>query len=297
MSKKEFKEDRRHGSSSFPLEVYYNNRGFPSYFNENRIQDNYMFAHHWHEEVEFLYLVRGNALFQIDEDLIELHAGEAIFIKSGAMHAGYSLDNSYCEDHALVFDFKMLSGDDICQNKYIDPIILGKYNLPQVITWKSPWGEKVLKTLKDIFIRFNEKAFGYELFIKSDLYNILAEIISSDSLLKATKTRQKEKRIERLKPIINYIHQQYSNHIDIKELAAQANMSEYYFFRFFKSITGRTPVEYINYFRIDKAAKMLRNLDAKITDIAMEVGFNNFSYFIKIFKKFKGCTPSEFRVF
>jgi predicted Rossmann fold flavoprotein len=70
---------------------------------------------------------------------------------------------------------------------------------------------------------------------------------------------------------------------------------EGHFCRFFKRLVRKTPVEYINYYRVNRAVKLLENEDAKIIEIAMDVGFDSFSYFISMFKRYMKCTPSQYR--
>ena len=86
-----------------------------------------------------------------------------------------------------------------------------------------------------------------------------------------------------------------SNKIYIEDLALEANMNVQYFCRFFKSVIGKTPVEYINSYRIEKATELLQTETLSISNIALSVGIDNFSYFVKQFKKYKNCTPSQYR--
>ncbi|MNJ63181.1 Regulatory protein SoxS [compost metagenome] len=72
-------------------------------------------------------------------------------------------------------------------------------------------------------------------------------------------------------------------------------MSEGQLCRFFKSMTRQTPMDYINSYRIRQAVELLREPDRKISDIALEVGYDNISYFIRVFRKAMNCSPSEFR--
>ena len=72
-------------------------------------------------------------------------------------------------------------------------------------------------------------------------------------------------------------------------------MNSQYFCRFFKSVIGKTPIDYINNYRIEKSVELLVTTNDKILNICYSVGFDNFSYFIKTFKKIKNCTPSEYR--
>jgi AraC-like DNA-binding protein len=94
---------------------------------------------------------------------------------------------------------------------------------------------------------------------------------------------------------LNYIKENYHERICIDDLANVVNLTRYHFGRFFKSLTGQTPIDYINYFRINQAVRLLEDENRKIMDIALEVGFDNFSYFIERFKIYKKCTPSEYR--
>ena len=78
-------------------------------------------------------------------------------------------------------------------------------------------------------------------------------------------------------------------------MANVCGMSPKYFCEYFKSMTGYTPVEYLNVSRISKAAKLLLNTDEPVTQIALDCGYNDLSYFIKQFGKHKGMSPGKFR--
>lgn len=92
-----------------------------------------------------------------------------------------------------------------------------------------------------------------------------------------------------------HIHSNYYLKLDSGTLAKLIDLSNEHFRRFFKSQLGKTPVEYINYYRINIAASLLKNNDERIIDIAMKTGFENIGYFIKVFKKITKSTPSEYR--
>jgi len=85
------------------------------------------------------------------------------------------------------------------------------------------------------------------------------------------------------------------NKIYISDLAQLVNMSEDNLFKFFKTLTGKTPIGYINLYRIEMAEGLLRDNHIPLTEICFSVGFDNISYFIKTFKKYKNCTPKEYR--
>ena len=78
-------------------------------------------------------------------------------------------------------------------------------------------------------------------------------------------------------------------------MAQVAGVSPKYFCSFFKTMTAKTPVEYLNNYRVEKAAAMLLSSDSSVTDIAFSCGFNDLSYFIKVFRDLKGISPKKFR--
>ena len=72
-------------------------------------------------------------------------------------------------------------------------------------------------------------------------------------------------------------------------------MSPKYFCRFFRTITQQTPMDYVNYYRIERAARLLSSADWSVTAVGLECGFNDSSYFVKAFKKYKGITPKQYQ--
>ncbi len=91
------------------------------------------------------------------------------------------------------------------------------------------------------------------------------------------------------------IETKYSTPLTLEDLANAAGMSPKYFCSVFKSMTGHSPVEYLNIYRIDQAAWLLRAGSEELINIAYSCGFKDFSYFIRMFKKIKGTTPLKYR--
>ncbi len=100
---------------------------------------------------------------------------------------------------------------------------------------------------------------------------------------------------DRLQQTLDFISANYASPFSLRELAAQASLSERQFLRVFKNAYGLTPTEYIGKLRIERARDILLETDCPITTIAMECGFSDSSYFAKYFKKLVGCSPTEYR--
>lgn len=100
------------------------------------------------------------------------------------------------------------------------------------------------------------------------------------------------RRVQRVK---DYIDQNYRDEIRLQELADLANMTPTAFSRFFKLRTNRNISDYIIDVRLGHAARLLADSTMSVVEICYHCGFNNISYFNRVFRKRKDCTPTEFR--
>ena len=82
----------------------------------------------------------------------------------------------------------------------------------------------------------------------------------------------------------------------LNELSRIAGMSPKYFCSYFHSIIHRTPIDYLNYYRIERACSELSTSDLTLTEVAYRCGFSDVCYFIKTFKRYKGITPRRYRL-
>lgn len=95
--------------------------------------------------------------------------------------------------------------------------------------------------------------------------------------------------------MIKFIHENFSDDIELSGIAERFNINIYHFCHIFKDFTGKTFKEYLNKVRVDKAEQLLLNTDASISEIAFLSGFNDSNYFSRKFKQIKGKTPREIR--
>lgn len=132
--------------------------------------------------------------------------------------------------------------------------------------------------------------------IKAHLYEMIAVFYDYKKFkYLGEDSKDNNYKISNIKKVLSYIHEKYYEKIYIEDLAKLLGMNSQYFCRYFKKLLGKTPTEYINEVRIEKAKEMLLETNDKIIEIAISCGYDNIGYFIKRFKEQKHMSPTQYR--
>lgn len=119
--------------------------------------------------------------------------------------------------------------------------------------------------------------------------------IDEFSCLKPNLIKDKKKTSKYVLKMIDYVNENYNEKISIQDLVEKLGASSTFLNNEFKKETTYTFNDYVNRYRINKAINLMKEGDEKIYNIASEVGFKDYRYFINVFKKYTNCTPTEFR--
>ncbi len=247
---------------------------------------------HWHNEMEFFWLEQGDLLFHIEDTTFPLHAGEIIFIPPGLIHHANNTGNIAPKFHAFVLDGSFLIPPYETErfNTYILPVLHNNLGFAVKLTKGIPWQENIIEYLKNICLNKNAGELqirGLSLIIWNLMYqNLIAKTVHSPI---------NSPRMDKLAAVMDYIHNNYSQSIALEDLAELVHLSSGQFCRSFKEFTGMTPFYYLIRYRILQSCNDLLSTDKKITDIATSCGFNNISYYNRVFLKIMGMTPKEYR--
>lgn len=274
-----FNEDKQRGTYDFPFEFYHVDKSHPQY----------MMSYHWHIEYEIIRIIEGTFDATLDEKTFTASAGDLLFVNSSILHSGVPHD---CVYECLVFDMNtFLKHNPACQ-PYIQKIIDHRALIFHHFHRER---QDICQTVDRIFDAFLQKQTGYELTVYGGFYQFFGLIFASHLYYEEPpQSLRDHKKIHQLKNVLEYIDANYQNSITLEQLSASAHMSPKYFCRFFQELTHRTPMDYLNYQRIEHAAYMLSTSHETVTDIAYACGFNDLSYFIKTFKKYKNVTPGQY---
>jgi len=253
-----------------------------------------IFNEHWHEQLQLLYFTSGAASIHCNAVSHELRAGDTLLINSNEIHYGtnYSQETRY---YILKINFKTLFDRQpkAEQMQYLAPLLENRLFFQNKIS-RDP---KLNGLIGQIIAEHDEQAPGYELSVTAAVYNIIVYLLRcyQQKSMAATRPTNQMRSLDQLRPALVYLDRHYSENIELDNLARLGNMSPQHFCRLFKALTGRRPMDYMNFLRINKAIMLLAENHLNISEIALAVGFNDTNYFSRVFKKYQRLSPSKFR--
>ncbi len=280
-------ETQPHGDAMFPLSVH---EIVTQAERAERLQC------HWHREMEFFMVTGGEGMFQIDAEHISFETGDIFFVNSNMLHSVEVPAGQPMSFAAVVFDPVLLLGQihDSIWQKYIAPVREGTIHFPDKIGKNDAVWVQASAGLRKIADAYRRQNDGYELEIKIALLEIW-ELLYRQSARGVSGRKGMNSRVELIKDIMTYMREHCTEDISVRELAGQNSMSASQFCRFFHSMAHMTPVTYINSCRITESCQKLLNTDRPVGEIAIDCGFDNISYFNRVFMRMMHRKPSEYR--
>lgn len=276
MNYSELYENKKRGTFDFPIELYY----------VDSASARYHMPLHWHLEYELILVLKGSFELSLDGKNYMVNAGNCAWIGDGVVHGGIPHD---CVYECVVFDLGTLLHDTpVCSRSAAE--FLADEN---GYTGIFEAGSKQAELADKIFESMEKEQKGYEWTTVGLMWQLMGSLINTKA--KNISLSKNRRQIIRLKNVLTYIRNNYENPITLAEIADVAGMVPRYFCRAFSDMTGKTPIEYLNYYRIESAGERLLLTDESITDIALGCGFNDMSYFSKTFSRYKGMSPSIYR--
>lgn len=235
---------------------------------------------HWHEHLELLLFVGDGCNFCCNGENVKVSKNDFIVVNSNEIHS-FSAEGAVEHFYILIWpkffediDFEnIIIETHIKKDSFIKECVLNMYN------------------------EYKQKKAGYDMHIKAYAYMLTGYLMRNYKKERLTENDiiQKRTKIKRLDKIFEYISENYRGNITTAQIAKMCYLNESYLCRFFKKATGITLLSYINEYRIEKAAVLLRNTEENITNVALNAGFSDLNYFSRIFKKNMGCSPKEYR--
>lgn len=307
MSKKEFPKQKQSNLSAdciVPVPRPFQEPDYPvdTYYFQISMLSMLMVRWHWHEEVELILVKSGEAWVKTEDSNVVLKEGQAMFINQNLLHSIRSSGGNDGEVYSLRFHPSFLFGYEkqSLSSKYLAPLANSSYFKYLILDGQTPASSEMLQLVRRAVNVDLERAFGYELEMKSLLsrfwFLMLPNAISQKPSPAPTHAATFDSL--RIKTAIRYIEDHHTDAITLEEIADSIHISKSECCRCFKRTLGITPFEYLMKYRIFESARKMQQKEAvaeTISDLAASVGFNSPSYFNKIFKKYLKCTPLQYK--
>ncbi len=247
---------------------------------------------HWHHDVEFIAVIEGSILYNVNGEIIRMCAGEGIFVNAQQFHCILSDDGAYSQFYCAVLHPMLLCSLSRVEQLYVAPVLTNE-NIPYIfLENRIPWHAEILHYVEQIYE--TSRSGAAELKIQQEflkLWEVLHENMGERNEVPVVERHH----LSSLKNMITYIHRYYREKITLADICKAGSVGKTSCTAIFKEYMACTPIGFLTEFRLQKAVELLRETDMSITDIAYETGFSGASYFAETFRGKFGCSPREYR--
>ena len=278
----ELKENKPHGTKDDPFSTYHIENAGRSF----------QIPVHWHDEFEIIYVRSGFLAVSISGESYIGKTGDAFVVSPGNLHLMGSQTGTV-DYYTFLFPLKYISfrTDDMLDEKLLEPLNSGHLMIcPRV----KDTAKELCEQLVDIYMAKkdeSESKITTQVGTKIILLQFILEmwkkgfVIENDT--SGRNTVEKE--------MVSYIQQNFTGKISLREFGEQFHLSEKYISRYFKEHFHITLSQYVTYLRLEHAKQLLQDTDIPVTDVAMQSGYQNVSYFIRSFQKAYAVSPLKYR--
>lgn len=272
----DYNERVSHEMRNIPLSFYHVDMKHPAY----------RAPLHWHRHSEIVRVLSGKLKMYLDEKKINLLPGDILFINQEIIHGFFPMN---CVYEIINFDTdEILMHTSFCNNA----LQIFTNSHVAVLPFHPTEDSTIYQLANQLFTFASSKEEKQDLLTLGALFELLGTIYAKHHYTENAKSSTSAKLF---KPLLEYIEKSYMNSITLADMAQVSGMSASHFSVLFHEFFRQTPIDYLNSYRIERASLLLINSDIPVTEVAYRCGFNDSSYFVKVFKKYKKITPKKYR--
>ncbi|BDF69312.1 AraC family transcriptional regulator [Oscillospiraceae bacterium] len=274
----------------------YGTDGFPFACYRDKLQDyrEQLIGWHWHREFEFTYISSGTVEFRAGTVHSSLSAGDCLFINSNTIHSFSNQEQA--ELMHLIFSPEFIAPkDSLIFQKYVQPFLSADCDFITLNQACAP-DEPICQRIAQIFLEMQKPDAAKELDISIQLQLLWKDLwVYAGTTLHPSEKPGKKAAQSRLRSMLDYIQAHYAERLSLEDIAHSANISKSEALRCFKTGLQITPVNYLNDYRLNRAAGLMMSTSKTVETVALDVGFQSDGYFCYAFRKKFGCSPSVYR--
>ncbi|WP_337099043.1 helix-turn-helix domain-containing protein [Paenibacillus sp. YIM B09110] len=247
---------------------------------------------HYHKQLELLLVLSGELDVYVEEEHFHIAAGDVVLIGASELHRDRSI--GVLDYIVLQFDLEQFYDQStIPYMRYFSETQMPLSKANYIFHLNHSIKQQTASLTKEILEEATRKDTGYELAVSILIKQILLLLLRGDS--RKVLTLQEDFDRTRLRPVLDYIEMHLTDRIQVEEVCKIANMSYYYFVKYFKKTIGLSFTEYVNYRKVKWAERILLTKDLSISEVGERIGMPNMAHFYKMFKKYNDCSPKQFQ--
>lgn len=264
----------------------------PFYFHKGRfsLYPDYAMEEHWHDEAELVISLSGHMTYNVNGQLVKIREGEGIFINSRRLHSAFSAERTECRYIVILFHPMILCTAKQLEQELVLPVLdssLDFIHLKQNVTWEN----EIIRYVHLIAEKSDENVAVLSAI--GSLHFIWSEIVQHTDFNPITVKNDTQLSI--LKTMISYVHAHYSEKITLTEIAKSGCVSKRTCGNLFLKYAHKTPIAFLNDYRLRKSIELMQNTDMTILEISLACGFSGASYYAECFRRSFGKNPTEYR--
>ncbi len=260
----------------------------------SRVKEEFTFPLHYHDEFELNFILNAAGTKRIVGDHTEvIDEMDLVLVGSNLPHGWFT---HQCESKEI-FEITLQFHPDLFDEKFLKR---NQLSFIRNLLEKASRGISFSKETTQAFrprLEQLTKRTGFDSVL--ELISILHDLSTSRNMRTLSNSSFTSEQFtyysRRIEKVFEYMQSYYDKEISLADVARVVNMPEVSFSRFIKKRTGKTFIESLNEIRLGHASRMLIDTTETISEISYKCGFNNLSYFNRIFRRKNGCTPKEFR--
>ena len=252
-------------------------------------------SHSHKTSMEIVEVTSGTVMVQIGTELVAAAEGDFLYIPP-TMTFRVDAATDYAAVRGMIFDMSIIEANlENFDSEVFYMFYVQSKNKITVFGKEHPVNPTLKRFMQESYDEYSDKDICYKLPIRANIYHMMTALLRYYCGSKNELDRMIYHNVLRLRPVISYIEEHYTEKIYIEELSAMINVSPDYFTKMFKESIGKTPIDYINAMKVNTAMDLLCTTELSMTEIADSIGFCNPNYFHKIFKQYMLTSPLAYR--
>ena len=252
---------------------------------------------HWHNSFELIEVVEGKFYCNVDGSEFLINKGNICIINRGRLHHIYTEDHNAfkCRKKTIIFNPDYFIKDQNIYEKYILPLLEKDAFAHIQFNIKKGIGLDINTLMKEIEALEDEKPIGYELEEYSLIYKVIRYLYLAYQSSKQSIHTAYDANVQIQRNMTSFIHEHFGSKIGLEDIAEAGQVSKSTCIRLFHKYTGKSPIDFLNNYRLQMSAEKLVTTSEQITEIAYDCGFGQPSYFNRLFLKEYNMTPNQYR--